>query len=233
MAGNNNKKRWLIGCGGCLVAVVVLLVVLALALVLLGRKVEESTRTAEQHLLGSPVPENYQGIGIPYSSPSGEGHQLVAFTHKGSVLLAYDTQMQPADFQGLRQDEAAFRQTVQSLLNRAPTMVQMFGAQQFSPESMVMVQTAGTPVKSYRLLQGKTASDGSSYPAVVAVLPNSETRAVVLVQMDTTSGSPDPGEDVSMNYALLIQNLEGFVNQTALDDRLKSTGSKEQSNERQ
>lgn len=224
---DNNKKWWLIGCGGCLVIVVVLVV----AVMALGgwgfNYAKQASEGTTKELLGESYtpPANYMVIGLPWGQKDLKSVILMIDAQRGTMILLIDTIIPPDASKILKQGN--------------PKQISDFIKQVSSQASSGPGQKAHVDVSDLRIEQvhpiklknGKTVAfchartfdknKGTYGPAVVALLPQEKQDLVVVMGLDPRNTSTDPKADFETAYNNLESELYMLISDSELDDRLQ------------
>ena len=85
--GMSTKKKWIIGCGGCLVVVVIIGIILA---VLIGKGVTDFMKNSDETskaVFGETLPEGYMTFGLPIPSKDGKVHMAMLVSKDGDTMV--------------------------------------------------------------------------------------------------------------------------------------------------
>ncbi|HEY9747039.1 MAG TPA: hypothetical protein V6C99_12565 [Oculatellaceae cyanobacterium] len=225
--GSDNRKKWLIGCSGCLI-VLVLLVVGIIALGKLGFDyVKQASDSTTQELLGKNYkpPANYTTLGLPMGQKDFQRLIVMMNAQNGTMLMVVDTDISPETEKMLKQgDPKQFAALIEQVGRKATS-----GAEK-SNTSLDMKDFRIDKVRTIQLESGKTfplctakaydKKKGIYRPVAIALLPQSTKRLVAIIGLDPRNTSSDPEAKFQMAYGNLEQELLKLIRESELDDRL-------------
>lgn len=226
--GSNNKKWWIIGCGGCLVALV-LLVIGIVALGGLGfNYVKQASEKTTQELLGKNYvpPANYTVIGLPWGQKELKSVILMVDAQRGTTIMLIDTVVPPEVGKLLKEgNPQQISKFIQDVSTKATSSPGSKGAQvDVSDLRLESIHTVKlTNGKTLPLCTAKTydKNKGTYSPVVVALLPEAEQRLIIAMGLDPRNASSDPKARFQVAYQTLETELLKIVNDSDLDERLQ------------
>jgi hypothetical protein len=222
------SKKWLIGCGGCLI-VLILLVAGIIALGGLGfNYMKQASEKTTQELLGKKYepPANYTVIGLPWGQKDLKSVILMVDAQRGTTLMLIDTLI-PSDANKLLKEGKPdqISQFIQEVSHKATSGPGSKGTQvNVSDLRLESVQTAKLKNgKTFPLCTAKTfeKNKGTYSPVVIAMLPEAEQRLIIVMALDPRNASTDPKAHFHVAYQNLEQELLKIINDSDLDDRLQ------------
>ncbi len=225
----SNAKKWIIGCGGCLVVVLLIAGVLA---VLGGTAVKglmDASSQSVQSVFGkSYKAEGYTAIGLPTGSKDLKNVVLLMDMTRGSVIVAVDTRMSAADAgilkSGNTEQIQAYIQKIGEQANTSPqsssSNVDLHDMRFDDIHTVKLPNGKQLPVTTAAVKANRKGQEGYS-PAVIALLPEPGEKMIVLFAMDAKSTSSNPKADFKVEQQALETQVLELINNSELDDRLQ------------
>lgn len=224
----NSNKKWLIGCGGCLL-VIILLVAGLFALGGLGLNfMKETSEKTTQDMLGKDYvpPAQYTVIGMPWGQKELKSVILLVDAQRGTTLMLIDTQIPPDANkllkEGRPEEISAFIEEISSKATSGP------GKQN---ATVKVNELHLESIRTVKLKNGKTLplctaktfdkNRGTYSPMVIALLPKARQRMIIAMGLDPRDTSIDPKARFKVAYETLEAELLQVINDSDLDERLQ------------
>ena len=218
----STKKKWIIGCSGCLIITIILFVVAGI----LGKvgfdKLQESSKEANSSIFGSDLPAGYTTVfGMPIPSKEGVSNFMMIMTPEQHMLMAFDAPTGGEELKSISlDDEEQLEAVAQSFLKKAAESSKRMEINQASVED-VSIQTVSDG-KRFPIINMLIKNRKGTYsPISVSLLPMPGDRLVVLMDMNPIKQTTNPNEDFSPTYQALDQELKKLVEFSTLDDRIE------------
>ena len=216
------KKKWIIGCGGCLV----ILAILAVLLFMLGGVfIGNMQKTSDQSLkgiFGEHQPSGYTAFALPIGQ--GEFRSMIFMMNpQGIVILGADVTAPESDIRMLSGgDTAKIEQYIRQFGAKAD---QSTAASQVSMEGLALQNTRRLKLangKGFVISDARVESErkGTVSPGVIGLLPQGKDRLIGLFVMDAKTTSGNAQADFDAEWRQLETELERVVTESDLDDRL-------------
>lgn len=225
---SNTKKKWLIGCGGCLGAVIILGIILAVLVMFGFNSCQKASQGAINQVLGPQykAPEGSTAIGLPWGQNDLKNVIMIVNQQTGLTMFVIDTVV-PADVSQVLKSEdpekiSAFIRQISSKAISGPGHKQTkVDVSNLKIESIHTVKLPNK--KSLPFCHAKTyQKENNTYgPAVVALLPESKNRVIVLLSLDPRNTSTDPKSHFKLAYQTLERELFRLIIESDLDDRMQ------------
>jgi len=207
------NKKWLWGCGGCLVAVLLVLV----AVFGLGwwgfNTVTSGSNTIANNIFGNKLPANYSSLfGMPIDSDEGSTQfVLMMDAVKGRMLVALDTPFEAEDMTLVR---AGDTKKLQSLIEKA--IKESSKKSRANDIHLVAQQKIPDLPKEAYLFSFIMDGDKGYMPILAGVIPVGADRAKLLLLMDPQKGSDDDNAQFTEEFADMNQHLIDILQTTAV-----------------
>ncbi len=225
---NSNKKKWIIGCSGCLVVVVILVVAVAILGGVAFNKLVQTSNTTVQEILGDSykAPQGTTAIGIPVGQ--GEIRKMVILLDldHGHAVFALQANIAESDMAQIKSGDKAkieeyikrFGQYMQT--NASSSKLDLANAKF---DSTALAELPNGKAFPLSLAVVKTTNrKGESYtPVAIGIIPEGPTTLVAVLLMDGQNASTSPDTDFSSAEKILSADMMTFIISTELDDRLK------------
>ncbi len=227
--GMTTKKKWIIGCGGCLGVVIIGAIALAVLGGLGFNALKEASGSSVKEIFGAsykPETAGYQAIGLPLKQGKLKNMVLLLNAEQGWFVVALDMEAKAADMQVLKSGKPELIRTYLEKTSAEVSDSAQGGSSKiqdlrFNPAQLVPVGKGKTmPVAAaVAELEGKK---GKAYgPAVAALVPEAGQHLVVLVATSPAQSSTDPNADFSAEQKNLQDLVLKIVKDSELDDRLQ------------
>ena len=234
----STKKKWVVGCSGCLGVVVLLVAGIGVLAGMGVNSLMQVSNEAVGSIFGpSYKPANYMAMGLPISSKSMQGMAMLINQRKGSLVFAVQTKLPEDQLAILRSGQLQQMQTVvKKLADDAIADSQQRESssgklQSFRLDKIYNLSLA--PNKIYTVcnatLEVEKRGAVSYSPTSVALIPEANDSLVVLATFSSsnTSTSADTHFDSEQNE--MQQEVLQVIKDSELDDRLIATKSAAQS----
>jgi hypothetical protein len=233
-----SKKKWIIGCGGCLVVVILVAILIAVGTVYLGgmgmNALKEASDGAVKDIFGSTYQPSadYTSIGIPFSKMSAKTDvkNMVLLIHKktGMTVLAYDRKMGNMEAEAIHSGDP---KQIDQYVKRSGDLLISYSARGGSSSRLNDIRFDGTHMT--KAANGKSLSISDTVlevtqhgellytSGVITLIPEDKGQLITLL---TIGGKNLTFKDGDENFKPGQKELEEFtldlVNESELDDRL-------------
>lgn len=201
-------KKWLWGCGGCLVVVIVIAIVAGVLLWMGASQLGEMGTKANQEIFGSSdAPSGYvTTFGIQM-----EDTNMVLLMNQAtdSMLLAMKMPDKKGEFKQLQEDPQKAMALMEGM------MAQSGQGRRGSMKFVGITSLKLVPGKHFAM-KSLMEKDGQTSPAVMTILPYPDDHMAMLMMI---SLSPSGGEDED-TYADMADSLSDVINESKLSDEL-------------
>lgn len=237
----SSKKKWIIGCGGCLGVVLILAVIAGVVANMGFNAMMQASNESVQKIFGASykTPPGVQAIGFPIEKLSAESEiknmVLLMNQDDGEVMFAFDKNMNATEKKLLKDPDP---KKVDDYLKSMGQMIISNSEQGSSSNKVRDIRFEGTEMKK--------AGNGKSFPmtiavaqlerrgqiiytpGVAAIIPEANDHLTVLFGMGGKDhASTDEKADFKAGQEALMAKIVNLINVSELDDRLQtSTGGK-------
>jgi hypothetical protein len=230
--GWSTKKKWVVGCSGCLGMVLLLAIGLA---VLAGMGVNSVMNVSNQGVATifgpSYKPNNYMAMGLPINNRSVKAMALLIGQDKGSLLFAFQTSLPEKQIRILQSGKV---QLMQPLLNRmadeAVASAQSSGssAEKINALQLTRIYNLNlSPDKVYIVCNAtiEVEKKGVTYyaPMAITLLPEPAGQLAILAMMNTKDSSSSEDTNFAPVHEEMQKQLLQLITDSELDDRLSTT----------
>ncbi|WP_373531017.1 hypothetical protein [Vampirovibrio sp.] len=227
--GMSTRKKWLIGCGGCLGLLAVISVVLVIAMSMGWNALQKASGGSVKNIFGSTYPASgYVAMGLPLNQPKMKNLAVLIATDQSSVVLAFDTEASPAEMKVLQhgskaQLQAYFKTLAAQLLKTAAAQASSSRLQELQFTNPRPVTVAGN--KQYTVVDTTVQTTGQQavttvMPGAVALLPQANNRVVGLVALAPNAAAESVSPSFGEEQTRLATELNEMIQDSELDDRL-------------
>jgi hypothetical protein len=219
----NNKKAWLIGCGGCLSVIIIIAIVAGIFIYSSVSELKNASDKTAQGVFGEKLPEGYFTIGIPVESKKQENNLKMVMmmnTQRQTMVFAVDTfNKNPEQLNAINTaNPEELKVLMEGFLEQSNSSNKPNGIRQIDPIQLGL--TGGKTYPAFDIvLEDKK---GNFSPIVATFLMYPSNRMVVLMGMDPNAASESPDTDFSGNFETLQGELQSLIDSTALKDNLSS-----------
>jgi hypothetical protein len=226
---NNTKRNWLIGCGGCLVVIIVGLIIAAVVGASCVGQFQKGSDEAIQAIFGGTPPGGYTNFGFSIPDKSGKKNNVVMMinpTDPKKIVFAIDTYIPDADTQKIlsgdsKQIEDFLKDFAASDLESATAKgAKGMDMKNLRLEGMQQVKLANG--KIFPVVNVKIAKENEFTPAAAGMLVLPDNRLVLLMGLDSSTTASTAEMDFKPAYESLSTSVINIVNDSALDDQLVS-----------
>lgn len=232
--GWSTKKKWIVGCGGCL-GVVLLIVAGLVILAGMGiNSVMQVSGNAVAAIFGpSYKPENYMAMGLPVNSHNVQNMALLIGKEKGDMIYAVQTELPAEQLAILRSGKL---QQMQGLLKQmANQAIEDQGSQNSASGKLRsfrldQVYNLGlAPNKIYTVCNATVAMEKRGQvgymPTSIALIPEANNKLVILGTFDPNNHSSNPDTNFDGPQQELQKQTLKIIKDSELDDRISMSGS--------
>lgn len=226
-AGMSTQKKWLIGCGGCLGALIILAIILAVIGWFVGNTVKDVSNKSVQEIFGPTYkPEGYMAVGLPLGQANVKNMVMLLDTQRGKMLIAIDMKLRANDMHMIKagqpeQVKKYLEQTSEEISkgNSGSSKVQDI---RFDSIESVALMPGGVKFPLANATVTAERRNQTAYsPAVAALIPEADDKMVVLVATDPNHSSTDSQADFTEEQKTLREEVLQIIRDSDLDDRLK------------
>jgi hypothetical protein len=227
--GMSTRKKWLIGCGGCLGLIIVITVVLVIALSMGWNALQKASGDSVKNIFGPTYQASgYVAMGLPLNQPKMKNLAMLIPTDQSSVVFAFDTEASAAEMNVLRQGtqeqlQAYFKKLNEQFLKNDAAKANSSRLQDLQFSNAHYVSISGN--KRYLVVHTfvQTASDKNQVtfmPGSVALLLQAENRMVALIAMAPKAAAEEILPGFKDRQTELDAELGRLIQDSELDDRL-------------
>ncbi len=218
-----NKQKWLMGCGGCLVVLVLLAIVIGIGLMLGINQFKQGSDETTQAIFGDNPPAGYTTIGIPKGLLQDKA-QIVFMLNPNTqnlvFVFAIPTSKQPIfNTSSPQAMEKSLNQFLEENVDEATQQSSGINLQDLQIEK----------VQNTKLPNGKTFptayvrihdQNKNTYTPCVFGLLQEESQVVAILASNPATTSEVSETDFSMDYETLTAELKNIIMSTTLESRL-------------
>ena len=225
-SGMSTRKKWLIGCGGCL-GLLALIGIMITVLVSMGwNTLQKVSGDSVKDIFGKSYDTSgYTALGLPLGEQVRMAMLIAA--DQSSIIMAMETKAKPADYEKLMSSKP---EVIQQYFEG---MSEQFLAQSSQGSSSAKIEELKLEAlhfgklpagKQYPIIYAtaKTQSKGqiAYMPAVVVVIPEAQNKVVSLISTAPKSTTEDSAADFKADQKALETELDRVIRDSELDDRL-------------
>lgn len=227
--GMSTRKKWFIGCGGCLGLIIVITVVLVMALSMGWNALQKASGDSVKNIFGPTYDSSgYMAVGLPFNQPDIKNLALLIATDQSSLVFAFDTVGDPAQLEVLQngtqeQLQAYFKKLTEQFLKNDAAKANSSRLQdlQFSNAHYVSVNGNKRYLVVRTAVQTTSGDNQATFmPGSVALLPQAENRMVALIALAPKAAVEEILPDFKECQTELDAELGRLIEDSELDDRL-------------
>lgn len=227
--GMSTRKKWLIGCGGCLGVLVVLTVIIVVAASMGWDALQKASGGSVKAIFGESYDTTgYTAMGLPLNQAQVKNMALLLSNDRSSMIFAIDTQASQAEVDILEsgnqeQLQAYFKGLAgQFLKSSASQSSSKLRDIQFAEPHYATLEAGKRYPIVYATVEGESKGKVIYMPCVVALLPETGNRVVSLISMAPKAASETPLPSFKDDQTQLDAELSRLIKDSELDDRLVS-----------
>lgn len=234
--GMSTRNKWLIGCGGCLVAVILLVIVLTILGGMGLNALKETSNQSVNQIFGKNYRhEDYTVVGLPagFSTGQKQSKNMVVLINNSNkmIIFAIDKEITPAETKILKSSDLKAMQMYLQGMSEA-FISQQGGDSKIEEISFSSIELAqlknhkSFPV-GFAVIKGSNRGTSVTYtPAVTALIPEAQNNLVTLIALNFNNSSSNPKADFSAARQALEAALMRVVDESDLQQRLQSSPKK-------
>lgn len=229
--GMSTRKKWLIGCGGCLGVLVILTVIIIVALSMGWDALTKASGGSVKAVFGEKYDTSgYTAMGLPLNQAQVKNMALLISDDRSSMIFAIDTLGNPTEVKVLQsgnpaQLQAYFKALGAQFLKSAAAQnnsSRLRDIQFADPHYVTLAANKRYPVV-YATIEAESKGKVVYMPCVVALVPEAGERVVALIAMATNAASETLLPSFKDDQAQLGAELERLIQDSVLDERLISS----------
>lgn len=205
---SGNKKWWIIGCGGCLVSVIIVLVATGVLMVTGVSLISENNHKITREFFDEQPPEGFSPV---IATSSGD----VTF------LMMFDDLQNQLVFSKYPIPEARFEELKQMTPRKAELLVGqgIAASQSFNPAKYQIMDTASITLNGqpYPIIRARAEMNKNSYiPAVFVYLLSPPDSLIFMIAQQPADVSQNPDDPFETEFAELMELVEDVATNTPL-----------------
>lgn len=228
--GMSTRKKWLIGCGGCLGAMVVLTLIMGIALFMGWNALQKASGDSIKDIFGpSYDTTGYKAFGLPINQKNFKRVALLLSNDGSTIIFAIDTVGTPAEIKVLQngtkeQLDAYFKTMGSQFLKGASAQDRTSKLRdiQFAESHYAKLDGGKHYPVVYMTVEGANKGKVGFIPGVFTLIPEASNEIVALVALAPKATAPEPLPSFKEDQALLEAELGRMIKDSELDDRLIS-----------
>ncbi len=218
----STKQKWFIGCGGCLLVILVIIGIL----IAIGVGIKGTSDKSVNNIFG-PVPSGYTALGFPLdmfgggNASSPKDFAILVSERNRTLWLAFDMKFNEAD-------KALFHTADPVALQKHLTqmLAENEGASKKSTVNDVSVvgitNLTLPPQRQIRVLQLKVSSNRGVMPAILMPIDEKTGNTLLLVGLNNGQASQN-SSDFGPSYTSLAAEAQQIIDATAIHNKMATT----------
>lgn len=227
--GMSTKKKWMIGCGGCLGVVIIG----AIALAVLGsmgvNALKEASGSSVKEIFGpsyKPEAAGYMAFGLPLKQGKLRSMAMMISQARNLSVIAFDVNADALDTAVLKsgkpdQIAAYLKKTSEEITDSTRNSSSKIEGIEFKSVELLPLVKGKNLAVGNAVVKASKRGAMAYMPSAVALIPEAGNHMVILVATDPNTASTDAGADFSEAQKSLRDEVSNIVKASELDDRLQ------------
>lgn len=230
--GMSTRKKWLIGCGGCLGAMVVLALIIGIVLFMGWNALQKASGDSIKDIFGPAYDTTgYTAFGLPVNQKNFKRVAMLLSKDGSTMIFAIDTVGTASEVKILQsgtqeQLDAYFKAMGHQFLKgaSAQSSTSKLRDVQFSEPHYARLDDSGKhyPVV-YATVEGASKGKVGFVPGVFVMIPEANNEIVAMVALAPKATAQEPLPSFKEDQAQLEAELARMIKDSELDDRLLSS----------
>jgi hypothetical protein len=228
--GMSTRKKWLIGCGGCLGVVLIVAIALAVLAGMGVNALKDVSNESVSAIFGKDFkPEPNTAMGLPLGQKELKNMVFMFDQKRGLTVFAIDTEVSPTDARLLKSGDSKQIETFLKHMSEEATSHNNSSSSarlrdiHFNATGTVTLPNGKHFPVSKATMEAEKRGETTYSPTVAALIPEANNRLITIIALEPNSASSEPDTDFSHAQANLQTEVVRLVSNSALDDRLIST----------
>lgn len=227
--GMSTRKKWLIGCGGCLGLFVILTLIIVVAASMGWDALQKASGGSVKAIFGESYDTTgYTTMGLPLNQKQVKNMAMLLSNDQGSMIVAIDTQASQAEVDILEsgnpeQLQAYFKglggQFLKSSASQGRSKLRDI---QFAEPHYAQLENGKRYPIVYATVEGENKDKMIYMPCVVVLVPETGNRVISLISLAPKAASETPLPSFKEDQAQLDAELSRLIKDSELDERLVS-----------
>lgn len=232
--GMSTRKKWLIGCGGCLGLIVILAIIITIIVAMGWDALNKASGQSVKEIFGpSYNSSGYTAMGLPLGQPKTKNMAMLIGPDGSSIIFAIDTISSPEQEKVLLSQNPAMAQQFFSRMGSefianpsARSGASKLRSIQFDTPHYISLGPHKSYPVVYAIVEAKRSGKTSFMPCVAVMVPEANHRLITLISMAPKAAAAEVKASFRDDQAELEAELGRLIKDSELDDRLVSSQSK-------